>query len=237
MRILQLHTGFNLLGGAETMVINLANEMSKDNDVTVCSVFKPSKDSIFYTKLSDKVKKVNLGVERAGFSVKNILKVYHYLNSADFDIVHFHGLFYYFALPILLTHRRLIYVYTFHSDARKEHGLWDRRIIWLKKFCLKHKWMYPVTISPQSQQSFIEYYGCESELILNGIPQPVLSDKINDVDSYRLSSKTKIFVHPGRICVPKNQIVLCRVFARLIDEGNDVVLLIAGSNQEPMIFD
>lgn len=237
MKILQLHTGFNLLGGAESMIIGLANEMSKYNDVTVCSVFKPNRDSVFYQRLDKKVTKVDLGVTQSGFSIRNVLCIYKYLKNTDFDVVHFHGLFYYFAFSIVLTHRRIKYVYTFHSDAYKEQGIWDKRIIWLKRFCLKHKWMNPVTISPQSQVSFKEYYGLESRLILNGIPRPQLSLDEDGIVQYRYTPRTRVFFHPGRISEPKNQYVLCRVFNRLIAEGEDVVLLIAGSKQDETIFE
>ena len=237
MRVLELHTGFNIMGGAESMIIGLSNEMAKSHDVTVCSVFKPTPNSLYYTRFSNKVNKIHLGVEKSGFSIKNILKVYNYLKDADYDIVHFHGLFYYFALPIILTHRRLKYVYTFHSDAYKEQGKWDKRIQWLKRFCLKHNWMLPVTISPQSKESFWSYYHLDSELIENGIPKPIISNNVDVVGKYRITPHTKIFFHPGRICVPKNQVVLCKVFKRLIDNGYDVVLLIAGTKQEENIYE
>lgn len=236
MKILQLHTGFNLMGGVESMIIGLANEMVKEHDVTVCSVFKPNQDSIFYTRISENVKKVHLGVLASGFSIKNVFRIYKYLRKADFDIIHFHGLFCYFALSIVLLHRKRKFVYTFHSDAYKEQGTWDKRIIWLKRFCLKRRWMHPVTISPQSKDSFTQYYGLDSRLIQNGIASPKINSDSHFIDSLRITPQTKVFFHPGRISIPKNQKVLCRVFQRLIKDGEDVMLIIAGSNQEVDIF-
>lgn len=237
MKILELHIGFNLMGGAESMIIGLSNEMAKMNDVTVCSVFRPNFDSIYYTRISDKVNKINLGIEKAGFSVRNILKVYSYLKHADYDIIHLHGFFCYFALPIVLTHKRLKYVYTFHSDAYKEQGKWDMRIHWLKRLCLRKKWMMPVSISPQSKESFTRYYKLDSFLIENGIPRPTITDNQDIVSQFKITSNTKVFFHPGRISEPKNQVVLCKVFMHLIADGQDVVLLIAGTKQDERIFD
>jgi len=236
MKILQLHTGFNLLGGVESMIVGLANEIDKTNDVTVCSVFKPNSESMFYTRLDKDIKKVHLGVEKSGFSINNILVIYRYLRKSDFDIVHFHGLFYYFAFAIIMLHKKVKFVYTFHSDAYKEQGIWDKRIFWIKKYCLRHKWMYPVTISPQSKESFSCYYGLESRMIQNGIPRPSIHSNGHTIDDIRITTSTQVFFHPGRICTPKNQVVLCKVFRRLINEGYDVMLLIAGSNQEHDIF-
>lgn len=51
-----------------------------------------------------------------------------------------------------------------------------------------------------------------------------------------LQKKTKLFIHAGRIDTPKNQLILCKVFKRLVDNGYDVVLLIAGSKQKQDIF-
>lgn len=236
MKILQLHTGFNLVGGVESMVVALANEMSKNHDVTVCSVFKPNENSIFYTKIDERVDKIHLGVCKPGFSLRNIFRIYQFLRISNFDIVHIHGMFHYFVLSILLLHKKMKFIYTFHSDAYMELSNWDKRIFFLKKFCLKHKWMNPVTISPQSKQSFTSCYLMDSKMIENGIPQPQIDKSRNSLATYKLSKQTKVFIHPGRICIPKNQLVLCKVFKRLIDEGADIMLLIAGTKQDLPIF-
>ena len=236
MKILQLHVGLSLMGGAESVIIGLSNELSLTEDVRVCSIFKPIRGGIYYTRLSERVQKENLGIEKNGFSLKNIWKVFKFLKNSDAEIVHFHGFFYYYALPIIFFHRRMKFVYTFHSDAFMENSKWDRRILWLKKFCMKRFWMFPVTISSESKESFRKLYGLDSRLIKNGIVRPKVLEKNNDVDFARITKETKVFFHPGRISLPKNQVVLCKVFQRLIKDGEDVVLLIAGTKQERKIF-
>lgn len=237
MKILQIHVGLSLMGGAESVIIGLVNELAKNHDVCVCSVFKPIEGGVYYTRLSAQVKKEHLGIEKNGFSFRNLWKIYKFLKNTDAEIVHFHGFFYYYALPVILLHRRIKFVYTFHSDAFKENSKWDRRIIWLKSFCLKHHWMNPVTISPESKESFTKLYGLNSRLIRNGVVSPEISVEPNDVDFARKTKYTKVFFHPGRISEPKNQVVLCKVFQRLIEDGEDVVLLIAGTKQDENIFD
>ena len=236
MKILQIHVGLSLMGGAESVVIGLANELSKNNDVRVCSIFKPVDGGVYYTRLSGRVRKEHLGIEKNGFSFKNLWKIFKYLKNTDVEIVHFHGFFYYYALPIVLLHRRMKFVYTLHSDAFMENSKWDRRIMWLKTFCMKHLWMNPVTISPESKESFTKLYGFDSRLIRNGVVCPNVSQSPNDVDFSRITENTKVFFHPGRISIPKNQVVLCRVFQKLINDGEDVVLLIAGTKQDESIF-
>ena len=236
MKILQRHVGLSLMGGAESVIIGLANELSRNNDVKVCSIFKPIEGGVFYTRLSDRVKKEHLGIEKNGFSLRNLWKIFKYLKKTDAEIVHFHGFFYYYALPVILFHKRIKFVYTFHSDAFMENSKWDRRIMWLKTFCLKHHWMNPVTISVESKESFSKLYGLDSKLIRNGVPRSSVAETPNDIDFARITEKTKVFFHPGRISVPKNQVVLCKVFQRLIKGGEDVVLLIAGTNQDAPIY-
>ena len=236
MKILQMHTGLSLMGGAESVITGLANALSLKNDVRVCSIFKPIEGGVYYTRLSEKVKKESLGVEKNGFSLRNLWKIFKYLKNTDAEIVHFHGFFYYYAFPIVLLHKRVKFVYTFHSDAFMENSKWDRRIMWLKSFCMKHHWLYPVTISPESKDSFTKLYGLDSHLIRNGIDRPKVSEQQNDIDFARITKKTKVFFHPGRISQPKNQVVLCKVFQRLIKDGEDVVLLIAGTKQEDSIY-
>lgn len=237
MKILQIHVGMSLMGGVEGMICGLSNEMVKDNEVIVCSIFKPKGKSPFYERLNPSIKKEHLGIEKEGFSFKSLWRVYRYISKTDADIVHIHGFFHYFAAPIILLHNKKKFVYTFHTDAYMENQKWEKRILWLKKFCLRIGWIHPVTISPQSQESFTKFYHLESKLIQNGIPKPHIKDCPNEIDQARKTQKTRVFFHAGRISLPKNQVVLCKVFKRLIDEGNDVVLLIAGSCQDKEIYE
>lgn len=236
MKILQIHVGLSLMGGAESVIIGLANELAKEHDVRVCSVFKPVEGGVFYSRLSSVVEKEHLGIEKNGFSLRNLWRVFKYLKSTNAEIVHFHGFFYYYALPIVLFHKRIKFVYTFHSDAFMENSRWDQRIMWLKRYCIKKHWVHAVTISPESKESFTKLYKLDSRLIRNGVKRPLICDEPNIIDSSRINPSTKVFFHPGRISVPKNQVVLCKVFQRLINEGEDVVLLMAGTKQEESIY-
>lgn len=236
MKILQMHLGLSLMGGVESLLIGLSNELVRIHDVKVCTIFKPKPNDIYYTRLGLKVKKDNLGIVKNGFSIKNLLKIFFYIRRSDAEIIHIHSCFYYYALPILFFHKKKKFIYTFHSDAFMENQKWDKRILWLKKFSLKKGWMHPVTISKQSQESFKKLYAVKSTLIENGVVRSAIDLNIKILDSYRITNTTKVFVHPGRISEPKNQVVLCRVFHHLIQEGNDIVLLLAGSKQDDLIF-
>ncbi len=236
MKILHIHPAMSQ-GGIEAMITSLANKMSEmGEDVSVCSIFIPTKEAIFWNKLNSQIKKFDLGKGKPGFSVKEIFKIFKAIRRGKYDVVNLHGFFYYYILSVLLLHRKVKFFYTVHSDAFMENCSWDKRFIKLKKFCFKQGWITPITISLSSQESFTKLYRCESTLIPNGVARLVISRVPNIVDEARLIPSTKVFLHPGRITKAKNQIVLVKTFDRLIKNGENVALLIVGSNDDNNIF-
>lgn len=235
MKILHIHPTLRS-GGIEAIICGLVNEMVITNDVTVCTIFKPNANDVFYNKLHPRIQKISLGKINTGFSLSEIFKIANIIKQGNYDIVHIHGCFYYYALAIALFHLKTKFIYTIHSDANKENLTWDKRIFKLKKFFFKHKYMIPVTISPESQKSFENLYHCNSKMIFNGILKPQIKKETNIIDKLRISSTTKVFIHPGRITEAKNQLTLCKVFNQLIKEGEDVVLAIAGLKEDIAIF-
>ena len=66
-------------------------------------------------------------------------------------------------------------------------------------------------------------------MIYNGISRVVNTGKKESlISSLRITNDTLVFFHAGRIAEQKNQLVLCKVFKKLIEEGYDVTLIIAG---------
>lgn len=236
MKILHIHPSM-AGGGIEAMICGLVNEMAKFHDVTLCTIFEPKKEDVFEKKLSSSVHRISLGKKIPGFSVKEVFDIYRCIRDGHYDVVHIHGFFYYYALAVFMLHKRVKFVYTIHSDAAKENSVWDRRLIALKKFSFKHGLIHPVTISKESKRSFTAFYGQDSTLIYNGIPEYVTNAKTDKLREFRLTNKTKLFLHPGRISTPKNQVVLVKAFDRLVKDGLDVVLLIAGSKQDLQIWE
>lgn len=214
-------------GGIEAIVCGLSNELALTNDVTVCTLKPSGKGDLFYTRLDPKITKH--AISNGGESpLAIVFLVYKYLKKGHFDIVHIHGFFYFYLLAVVLLHTRTRFIYTVHSDALKENNPWDLRLLSLKRFCFKRKWIYPVTISSASKQSFTELYGVDSKLIMNGIASPAISDNHHPMEQFKVTPDTKVFIHAGRISLEKNQGMLCSVFNRLIQEGEDISLVIAG---------
>lgn len=235
MKILHIHPSLGG-GGIEAMICGLANEMAKTENVTVCSIFQPKVDSVFWNKLSPAVRRISLGKSKTGFSVKEIFKIFIFLHRGKYEIVNLHGFFYYYAFSILLLHHRIKFFYTVHSDAYMENFGWEKRFFPLKKLFFKWGWIRPITISHASKDSFSQLYGIDSHLIYNGIPKIDVSN-LNLTTKFKITPDTKIFIHAGRISKEKNQVVLCKVFKSLIEQNEDVVLLIAGGKQNIEIYE
>lgn len=223
-------------GGIEAMICGLSNEMSKEHDVTVCTIVAPSPYDKFYNELSPAVHRKTIGRTGKGKPVHEMIRIARFIKHGGFDVVHIHGFFYYFALAILLHHRKTVFCYTVHNDALKENNPWDLRIFCFKRFCFRRGWLHPITISPVSQSSFVALYGFSGPMIPNGVVCPI-PDPAVTVEPYKKTNSTRVFVHAARICPQKNQLMLCRVFDRLIREGEDIALVIAGPVHYHDIFD
>ena len=236
MRILHIHPAMKG-GGIEAMICGLANEMSKTEDVTVCSIFKPSDEDVFWGKLSPRVHRISLGKTKIGFNISILLRIWKLINKEKYDVVNMHGFFYYYVFSVLTQRRKTHFFYTIHSDAYMENGSWGRYVFGIKKHCFRKGIVKPITISKASNNSFHNLYGIDGRIIENGIPLQIISNKPNMVDKMRITDSTKVFLHPGRITKAKNQVVLCQVFRKLVEKGYDVVLIIAGSKQEDDIYE
>lgn len=237
MKILHVHTAMGS-GGIETMLSSLANEMVKDNNVDILLIFKPKEEQLAFNTLDSRINVYTLGKSSQGFSIKYIFKLASFVRQHNYDIVNLHGVFYYNCLSVLLNHNHTKFFYTVHSDAKMENSAWDNKLLPFKRFCFKHQWMRPITISPTSQRSFAKLYGCNSYMIPNGVREPAVNkDKEHTIiETYRYTPDTRILVHAGRISTPKNQVVMCKAVNSLINAGNDLVLLIAGDNRDETIY-
>lgn len=222
-------------GGIEAIICGLSNELAKAHEVTVCTLRQPVEGEVFYERLAPAVRKETIGKTEATSPVKVVFQVYKYLKKSDFDVVHIHCFFYFYILAVLLLHRKKRFFYTVHNDAEKENMPWDRRLLAIKRFCFRKGWIHPVTISPASQESFYRLYHCDSTLIQNGTPRPaVVSAPV--AAPYRLTPRTRVLVNPARIDPQKNQGMLCRVVDRLVREGHDICLVIAGPNHKEVSY-
>lgn len=233
MKVIHFCESISCGGGIASFVSDLASEQSKSNDVSVCAIAQSTED----VKFEDDVKVIKLNKQKVGFSIKFPIIILNLLRKSNYDIVHIHSAFLYYAISVILLHKHITFIYTIHSDAKHENSSrWDRYFFWLKRWCFKQNWIHPITISHASKKTFDALYKIDSHLIFNGIRNKAPRESIVEISEYRTAANSKVFLHPGRISEAKNQIVLCKAFKRIIEEGYDVTLLIAGTIQNYEIY-
>lgn len=237
MKIIHFHKTLNI-GGIDTLVCSLANNMAREHDVSICTFLKLEEREGLRSQLEN-VHYLSLGHKRLTVVSKifDMFKIYRLLKKGKYDIVQLHGAFPFFIIAIALLHKKTRFFYTVHSDATKENTPLENKLLRFKKKYFQKGWLHPITISKTSQESFKKLYQCESELIENGLETPCVYNSVNPILDYKYSNNTRIFVHAGRLSVAKNQKVLCQVFRRLITEGRDVVLLIIGPKDDQLIYE
>lgn len=228
MKILEIMPQMSFDGGGERFVCDLCNELIKNNDVTILCLYPPT---IFpnYNEIIDKRIKVIFLNKKKGFDHNIFKEIEHIICNEKPDVVHTHLRAISYVFPSIIKHHKKIhFIHTIHSDAFKEAGNILTKLI--RKYIFRHGYCTPVTISQNGRDSFKACYHMDADLIFNGKKPLIIPDeKIREeVAAFRTSQKTKILINVARIDYPKNQILLCRAFNELIQDGVDAQLLIVG---------
>lgn len=235
MRIIHFCDTISVGGGIASFIQNLVTEQSKCNELSLGVIGRNINENRI--KLPESVKINDFNKSKPGFSVIYPIKIFLHLLLSDYDVVHIHSSFLYYFLSVLLLHKRYRFVYTVHSDAVKENSSkWDKKFWKIKQLSFRRRWILPVTISPASKISFDNFYGLCSPMVVNGIKNETICGDFTELKKYRITDRTKLFIHVGRITEAKNQIMLCRAVSELIAEGYDISLVIVGVNQDTNIF-
>lgn len=229
MRILEVIQSL-ASGGAERLVVDLCNELSKTEDVTVLIL----KDvcHFYLPQLSKRVKVVEAKMPLGG-SVKQLVQCCKWVRRINPDIVHIHSYARYtMLLANLIYGRRYKFYLTIHSDVcdHYAHG-WSGLQVRLCGFLGKCKF---ITISETNFQQFcVEHPKLKQRLIPNGRALPSFSNKINDVrkemQTYRDGEDCVLFIHIARCHPCKDQSLLIDCFNELTEEGEKVALVVVGA--------
>ena len=237
MKIIQVvpHLGS---GGAERFVVDLSNELAAlGHEVTLLTLYDLEGDLGFYkNEISKSVKHISLH-KTTGFSEKNLRQVAAIVRNERPDIIHSHiGALQYTIFPQIFMAKG---VHTIHNEAHLEVKGWQETL--LRKFVFKFNLVKPVTISPESHDSFAAFYGIEAPLINNGRAingKVLVSDAVrHEIAGYRKSPNTRVVVQLARFQLQKNIPMMARVAARLYSEGYDFSLLFVGSTMDTAVVD
>lgn len=221
-------------GGAERFVVDLSNEMSKSEDVTllVLKDFEIGSNDFYKKEVSDRVKLINLGF-KDGFKFSYLIKVMNMVRTIGPDIVHIHDVAdKYCILPTMFHTSKKIFVQTIHNDINSLYK--DIFHKFTLGFLGKIKHLNFVTISDQNSRDFSNIYSATSnKMIYNGraklMASPKFDDVKNEVSNLKPNESTLVLLHIARCASQKNQELLITSFNRWVESGANAILLVCGS--------
>ena len=230
MKIIQLITALGN-GGAEKFVVELSNELSKSNDVIVCT-YRDNEDwMIPPTKLTPAVKLHSLSV-KGSRNIKNIVKAFKFIKSENPDIVHVHSsLIIYYLFFFVLIFKKTKFCYTIHSHS--EFPSLKSLFNFLNKIhFLVKRWTF-IALSKSIKDDFEKKYSklC-FDYVENGIAPLELSGNQLDLDiEYKPNNQkgSMVFLAIGNYTFAKRFDFLAEIFKELSDSFN-VSLLIIGKD-------
>ncbi len=212
MRILQVIPALEQ-GGAEHFTVELTNELVKlGYDCDLVTLFDVAKDNALLNELDENAHHYSLNKHK-GYDVKCYFRLCQFIKKGEYDVVHAHvGAIPYLLLASVLLSKRVKFVATIHSEARREAG--KSIMKWSRYFLFKHNKCTPVTISEESKISFDRFYSMDAPLVYNGV-----SDyEGTGIDSIRDCPDQWLFIHPASCQPVKNQALLIKAFARLVED-------------------
>lgn len=236
MKIIQLIPTLSS-GGAERFVVDLSNTLvNKQCEIIIVQIFKQNDSNEFYkNQISSKINIFNLkGISPKIFEFTILFRLFILIVKEKPKVIHSHlNLIY--SLFLVFLFPRIKFVHTLHNTAEKEciivKGV---SLKWIIKIYYKYQLILPVTISKESQKSYLEFYGLSnSRLVNNGCNHvmPTMRFQKTKEEIFKLK-KTKndlVFLNVARFSPQKNHIMLINVFNRLIREGENIILLIIGN--------
>lgn len=219
-------------GGAEKFCIDLCNELSKEHDVTICALFDVEEHMFMAKALTPDVNVITLN-KKIGFDPRIFFKIYTLVKNGDYDVINTHLMGLFNSMPAVVLTKNKIF-HTVHNMANEETRKIPRVIY---KLLFQFSKVTPIGISKKVVESIHKEYGSRFNVLIdNGTKQLDATEQLENVyreiQNYKKTIDTKIFLTIGRISHQKNHEMLIHVFNRLLCENEDVVLLIIGKDNE-----
>lgn len=221
-------------GGAERFVVELSNQLSKQNEVMVLTLKnRDSKNENFYlNELSHNIIFKSLNFNN-GFHPIYLYKVYKLIKEYKPDIVHIHCILQYLILAILLC-PQYKYIQTLHNKA--ENGI-PPKIKFLTKILIKYKRLKMITISDTNRKSFREYFHLNNDiLIYNGRSEPHKTSQFLEtkqfINSIKSTKDDLVLLTVARCHKQKNLQLLIQATNRLVQDKVPIKLLIIGDEYD-----
>lgn len=225
MRILQVIPYF-CFGGAETMCENLTYALlEQGHQVSVVSLYAER------TPISERMEQAGVQIiyldKKLGLDVSMIPKLVKIIRQQKPDVVHTHLDVIKYAVAAAKIAGVKKCVHTVHNVADKEaEGKLQKMI---NSFYFKLGWSVPVALSPQVQETIVEFYGMKVRqvpVIYNGVDLSRCLPKTN----YQAADMLKL-VHIGRFNEQKNHRRLLDAFRLLVQAFPNTQLQLLGDGE------
>lgn len=235
MRILEIIPSL-ASGGAERFVTDLCNEMALGEHNVWLLTFRSGENRIFYKNdLNANVKLLEYsGTWSLWSKLMQFFIVLVYVVRLKPNIIHCHTLGFPYALFASFFFPKIKCFYTVHNLAENDTspGLGAK----VRKVFLKNR-IKPIAISHQCALSFLDFYGYNPYLTIeNGCRNihstDLLNDVKNEIESYKIDSKTKVFVNIARISSQKNHVMLLNAFKSFTKNYENAILIIIGHKSD-----
>ena len=237
MKILQIT--FSLApGGAERFVVDLCNEQSKTNDVTLLILkddkTDPQKRNFYKYDLSPRVKYVNLGLKDGPLHPTYPFKIYQAIKNISPDVVHLNGdaIISYCFFSCLLLGKKITFVQTIHTDLFHGYTTLPYKLAY-KTLASRDKLRWAALSSTNFKQLKETYPKAKKRCIYNGrapmTPTAKFDDVKKEISALKDNADTKVILHVARCSPPKKQKLLIRSFNAIRKQGRNVILLIIGA--------
>ena len=220
-------------GGAERLVVDLCNEMSKTENVVLVLLkdLAHNNGDFYLPEVSERVRVIKLNFQD-GFSIHYLWKVYRTIVAENPDVVHVHCMLNYCLLALSLDWLRRKYIQTLHIDI--EHIRKKRDYNFAFNTFGRIKRLKLVAISKTNYKEFcMQYPFCSASYINNGRAIQQVTEQYEqvcaEIEGYRRTPNTVVALNVARCSKQKNHKLLISSVNALRKEGYDIVALIVGS--------
>ena len=214
------------VGGAENMVAQLVAGLKAINANVFVITSNPKIDNHLQKKIDLTGAKVfyNDSSKKNLFArIKNFFRINAILKKEKPDVIHTNLSIVIYALPYVFFHKVKL-IHTVHNIPSKDVG---RSTRFLLRLLVKLKKVRFTSISRRIQQEIVREYGV-AESVAPVIVNPVNCKLYDNLIPERKFMGTTRFVSVGRLAPQKNHFLLLKAFKKLLDEGCDARLTVAG---------
>lgn len=220
-------------GGAERFVVDLCNELVQKYEVILVVLHSIDKTGFFAEEINPKVTVISMN-KCSGIDIGLFFRLKKLIHKYKPDVVHTHlrGIVYCFLA--YLNKSGIKFIHTVHNDAAKEAGGGISK--WCRKFAFKTGRVTPVTISEESQSSFVKFYGITPPLIYNGRPEYTGSSQLSavkkELEDLKTAINSTLIVNIARLNSQKNQLSLANAIISANKTGKKLDLAIIGHEDD-----